>query len=408
MRPKLVIGLSLSLSGKYAAMGRGAEAALRLFVDDTNAAGGVSLGGKPHALALECHDDRSDRGRCLEIYRSLCFERRVDLLLGPYSSGLTRAAAAVAEEAGIVLVNHGGAADDLYEGGQRMTVGVLTSASEYMKGFVRLLGRLKLWRKRLAIVTAATPFARAVAAGLERACRERAARRRGVRVRLKYNGRFDAERTPSLLLPALRRNRVNAVVSAGSFAHDVAVVGMVAASNLNVPVLACVAAGLGRFVTAVGEEHAAGVVGPSQWEGQVRIVPELGPTPAEFARRMRAADPAVEVDYPAAQAYAAALISAAALARAGALEQRRLREAFADLRTSTFFGDFAIDRVTGRQVAHKMLLVQWHAGAKVIIDPEEHVEAGALEFPSGWRLLLASLGSLRLSRGAHGADEHED
>ena len=60
--------------------------------------------------------------------------------------------------------------------------------------------------------------------------------------------------------------------------------------------------------------------------------------------------------------------------------------------------EMATDRVTGRQLGHSMLLVQWHAGSKVIIQPEAHTDVGSLDFPSGWRLLLAGLDVLKLSR----------
>ncbi|MGH7905485.1 MAG: ABC transporter substrate-binding protein, partial [Candidatus Binataceae bacterium] len=90
MTSRLTIGLTLSRTGAYAPMGRQAEAALRLFVSDFNAAGGLHFGGKNHELALECHDDASDPVRCAGIYRSLCFEHRASLIFGPYSSRLTR------------------------------------------------------------------------------------------------------------------------------------------------------------------------------------------------------------------------------------------------------------------------------------------------------------------------------
>ena len=38
----------------------------------------------------------------------------VDVLLGPYSSELTRVAAPIAEQAGMLFVNHGGADDDIF------------------------------------------------------------------------------------------------------------------------------------------------------------------------------------------------------------------------------------------------------------------------------------------------------
>jgi branched-chain amino acid transport system substrate-binding protein len=408
MAERLSVGLSLSLSGGYAAMGRQAEAAIKLFVDDLNAAGGVRIGGRPYELTLRCDDDQSDARRCAEIYRTLCGPERIDLLLGPYSSRLARAAAPIAEAAGMVMLNHGGADDGLYASGMRMLVGVLSPASDYFVAFARLLIELKFWRKRLAIVTAATPFAGDVGAGLELACQQRRARRRGVRVRLKYRGDFDRDDALARLLPALKRNHINALAAAGSFAQDVALMRVVVASNLNIPVLGCVAAGVHGFAAALGED-ADGIVGPSQWEEHAQIAPELGPTAGEFARRMRAAGYS-ECDYPAAQAYAAGLIGCAAIRECDSLDQRRLRDVLGEMHTSTLFGDFAIDRVSGRQVAHKVLLVQWHMGHKVIIEPQSHAETGAIEFPSGWRLIVASIQGLKLTLAgrAREGDESND
>jgi branched-chain amino acid transport system substrate-binding protein len=404
---KLTIGLSLSMSGRYAAMGRQAEAALRMFVADANAAGGIALGGQRAEVALDCLDDASDAARCAEIYRALCGERRADLILGPYSSGLADAAAPIAEQAGRVFVNHGGAADHLNERGHRMIVSVLSPAGDYLTGFVRLLASLKFWRKRLAIVSAPTPFARAVAAGIERAAADRAVRRRGLRVRVKWNGAFDPATTPAALFPALRRNRVNALASAGSFEHDVAVIRAVTQSNVNLPVLACVAAGVARFRAELGETS-EGIVGPSQWEIDANPKPEIGPLPGEFARRMRTEQGIEEPDYVAAQAYAAGLLAKAAVEAASALDQRRIRNAFSDLHTSTLFGNFAIDSETGRQVGHQMMLVQWHGGRKVVIEPEPREDTGTLEFPSGWRILLAGLEMLKLNRNPDDDDERRD
>ncbi len=408
---KIVIGLSLPLSGEYEKIGLQIEAALQLFASEINAAGGIELAGERHALELEYRDDRSRRDSTREIYRWLCFERRVDVIFGPYSTALTRVAAAVADEAGMVLINHGGAGDDLYEvddaadrvsDRSRMIVGVLSPASDYMTGFVRLLATLKFWRKRLAIVAAKTPFARAVAGGAERDCRQRRIWLHGVRLRLKYSTHFDPHHTPDALAAALRRNRINAIISAGSYDHDLAIMKLCGAPAANIPVLACVAAGVTRFGADLGEE-AEGIVGPSQWEPDAKITPKLGPSPADFTHRMHAAG-SVGCDYPAAQAYAAGLVTAAALRETGTLDQKRLRQAFSDLRTTTLFGDFAIDPRSGRQVGHQMLLVQWHRGRKVLIEAEPDPNAGAIEFPSGWRLVLASMNYFRLSVGSRGED----
>src|SRR5258708_32663550 len=123
----------------------------------------------------------------------------------------------------------------------------------------------------------------------------------------------------------------------------------------SIRVLDCVEAGVPRSHDVHGDD-AEGIVGPSQWDPELDICPEIGPSPIDFAHRMGTA----ASDYPAAQIYAAGLLTVAALRASGSLDQIALRAAFSDLRTSTFFGDFAIDRVTGRQIGHRMLLVQWH------------------------------------------------
>jgi hypothetical protein len=114
-----------------------------------------------------------------------------------------------------------------------------------------------------------------------------------------------------------------------------------------------------------------------------------------------------DCDYPAAQVYAAGLIGCAAIRECDSLDQRRLRDAIGEMRTSTLYGDFAIDRVSGRQIAHKMLLVQWHMGRKAIIQPQSHAEIGAIEFPSGWRLIVASMRGLKLTLGGGARDDDE-
>ncbi|MGH7838012.1 MAG: ABC transporter substrate-binding protein, partial [Candidatus Binataceae bacterium] len=222
MTRQLTLGLSLSLTGKYAAMGRQAETAIRLFMADTNAAGGLTVGGAHYELALKCVDDASQVDRAREIYRDLCFDRPCDLIFGPYSSGLARAAAPLCEEARRLMINHGGADDQLHARGARMIISVLTPASAYMVGLVDLLATLKFWRKRLAVAAASTPFAAAIAAGLERAAKTRRAWLHGVRLRMKYAGRFEPERTPERLSRALRRNRINVFVSAGAYEYDLA------------------------------------------------------------------------------------------------------------------------------------------------------------------------------------------
>ncbi len=393
---RITLGLSLSLTGALAPIGRQIEDALRLFVADANAGGGVVVDGERADFALRCHDDRGDPGRCSVIYRELCGSTGTNIILSPFSSLLTAVAAPIAESAGRLFINHGGASDELYEHGYRMIVGLQTPASEYLKQFIRLLATLKFWRKRLAMIVEPVQFAIAIMRGAEESAHERFARRGGVRVRVKWENRFDPA-DQEKLFTLLKRKRVNALVSAGSYEHDLAVMRAVIGSDLNIPVLACVAAGLSRFRVDLGD-RVEGIVGTSQWEPTSQAIPELGPDPREFIQRMRTQTRTGECDYIAAQAYAAGVLAAEVLKRVGTCDQARMREQFSTLRTGTLFGAFGIDPNTGRQVAHRMLTVQWQQGRKLTIQPTPLSERGSLDFPPGWRLIAAGAEMLRLTR----------
>ena len=170
MAAKFTIGLTLSLTGRYAAMGRQAAAALAMFAADQNATSGIQIGAERREVVIRCLDDQSNVKLFAELYRSLCYENRADLIFGPYSSDLTPTVTTIAEQAGMVMVNHGGADDSLYRKKYRLIVGVLSPAGDYLTGLAQLVSQLKFWRKRVATVTFETPFARAVIDGFDHAC----------------------------------------------------------------------------------------------------------------------------------------------------------------------------------------------------------------------------------------------
>jgi branched-chain amino acid transport system substrate-binding protein len=81
----LRIGFSIAQTGNIAAGGRAGLAALEMWRDDVNAAGGV-LGRK---VELVVYDDQSNPGLVPGIYAKLINLDRVDLLLLPYGTNLS-------------------------------------------------------------------------------------------------------------------------------------------------------------------------------------------------------------------------------------------------------------------------------------------------------------------------------
>ena len=337
----------------------------------------------------------------------------------------------------MLLVNHGGAADDFYPDAlatgritdrPRLIVSVLSPASTYMNGVVRLLRRSssgasvsRWWRPKRLSRAPSPPVPTPIQSAPQLASRRTSAPR--------ILDPLDPAHYPGVLLAAFRRNRINAVLSAAVMRTTSQ------SSNSASPIPPIFPS---SPVSAPAWRASAATSAPTpraSWAQPMgtRLRPRARTRP--FAGRIRAPDGdprRLECDYPAAQAYAAGLVTVAALRNAGALvtapasrqtsalvtvrssrpagalDQARLRNAFADLHTTTLFGDFAIDPASGRQLGHQMLLVQWHRGRKVLIDAEPDPDAGAVEFPSGWRMVLTSLNYFRLTGGAPSAENPAD
>src|SRR4051794_2881619 len=120
---RLRLGACLSLTGRYGRFGRQAANGLRVW---------QQLAGEDVELVIE--DDGSDPEQLAEHFPAVA--SRCDLLIGPYSTQLTRAAAEAMAEIDGVLWNQGGAGDDVQALCPGRMVSVLAPTSRYALPFV--------------------------------------------------------------------------------------------------------------------------------------------------------------------------------------------------------------------------------------------------------------------------------
>ena len=327
---RIRIGVCLSLSGRYARFGCQAARALEVW---------RTLDG--HAdLVIE--DDQSDPQALRRIL--LYVADGSDVLLGPYSTQLVRAAAAIASAEGWLLWNHGGSGDDVENSHVGHLISLLTPASRYPDPFIQrvLNGKeLELW-----IVSGKGSFGRQVAEGADQA-----AQRAGIRTRrLEHGGAW----------PSSSPFEPWALFSAGTFEQDVATVRR-AQDHPNPPATICaVAAGVREFAREV--EHPAGIYGVGQWfPGAVANSPEIGPSETTFLTAYTA-HAKTRIDYPGVQAVAGAALAVYCARQAGATAPERLWAQASALDTETLFGAFKIDPMTGAQTKHQAVLVRWADG----------------------------------------------
>ena len=373
----LKVGITASLSGQFRVQGRQALAGLQAWARDVNLSGGLWVGELQDRLPVSIlhYDDGSRSERVREATRRLIVEDQVDLLLGPYSSVLTQAAAQVADDHAHLLWNQGGASDEIYQRGYRWVVGILTPASEYLAGLPQLVREADPSAESVAIIRCSPGgFPRMVSAGMEGAAADL-----GLRVVLAREYPADlcdfAE-----ILEAVNQVRPDLLLGVGRIQHDLLLARQITQRRLGVGAVAVVAAPITQFQEALGPE-VEGFLGPSQWEASACYPTSYGPPARQVLASLESGDDG-PVDYPMVQAYAAGLVAQRCVEEAGTLDQHKLREAAASLDFSTFYGRFRINPETGRPSGRAVVITQWQQGKKVVVWPPEQSQA-RLVYP--WR-----------------------
>jgi ABC-type branched-subunit amino acid transport system substrate-binding protein len=295
----------------------------------------LELWAEEAGVRLMIVDDGGSRSAAIRAYAAL-LHQGVDLLLGPYASGLVRVVAPLVSDAGRLLYNHGGSADDLVRPG---LVSLPAPASTYFDGAVEEAVTRRV--DRLLVARGPGPFARTVAEGAAARASERGLEAETVTV-----GSLTAAGAVGAALLVVAR-----------FGEDVAVVRRVRGWPRAPALLGAVAAGLPAFGEQLGGA-AEDVLGPVQWWPSSRRA-EVGPSGADFADRYRRRT-GREPSYVAAQAAAAGYLAYAAH------RQGLAAETVLQWRTSTLLGGFALD-ASWRQVGHRVRTIRWQHGRMLLV-----------------------------------------
>ena len=94
----IILGAAVSLTGKYSTNGKNVQDGYELGVKRINEMGGVRVGGKYYRIKVIYYDDESTPARGAQLAERLINQDGVKFMLGPYSSGLTKAIAPVTEK----------------------------------------------------------------------------------------------------------------------------------------------------------------------------------------------------------------------------------------------------------------------------------------------------------------------
>ena len=346
------IGLSLSLTGRFAAIAGDQEKGYRLWEQDVNRSGGL-LG---HPVAVVIHDDASQPENSQAIYRRLIAQDRVDFLFGPYSSMISQAVLPIAAAAKLPILIGGAAADSLWEQAYDNVVGIYTPASKFTLGFFELL----VWQglDRIALLAADDPFSTDLAHSARRW-----AQRFGLQI---VFGADFAKGTQDLsaLATQSRQSGAQVVLMCGHLNEAVNMRRALKAIKW-VPsaYYASVGPALPAFKARCGPD-AEDVFATSLWEPHANF-----PGSQSFYDAFKARYGTVP-GYHAALAFATGQVLEAAIRQADSAAPGVVRDVLFQMDIMTIIGRFGIDH-HGKQVRQHTFIIQWQAGRKEVVWPQE-------------------------------------
>jgi branched-chain amino acid transport system substrate-binding protein len=356
------IGASMSVTGTYAKPGTYQKQGYDVCIDELNAKGGL-LGRK---VELVIYDDQSQPATAVKLYEKLITEDKVDAVMGPYSSAVSEAVANVTEKYRKVMVAPLAATTSIFKKGRKYIFMIITPAESYLEGLIDMAARRGL--KTVAIINEDTLFPKASATGTAEI-----AKKKGLQVVLqeaypKGNTDFSA------LLVKIKAANPD-VIAAGTYFDDaVAITRQMKELNVNPKMFGLTVGGdLPEFYDLL-KQNAEYVYGSTQWDESLPY-PGQKEFLAAYKKRFKH-----EPSYHTAAGYAGCLTYAEAVKKAGTLDADRVREQLLKMEIRTAFGDYKVD-ADGFQLAHKMVMLQWQDGKRVVVWPDD-LANGKMRYPT--------------------------
>lgn len=362
----IVLGAAVSLTGKYALNGTNTKNGYELAVREVNDKGGVKVGGKTYKLMVRYYDDESTPARGTELAERLIKQDGVKFMLGPYSSGLTKAILPVVEKYQVPMIEGNGAARELFTKGYRYIFAVLSTSDQYLTPAIDLaaehvaeLGKSKD-KLKVALAMENDPFAQDVRAGVLEDVRRH-------NMMVVIDDQLPPELNDmSVTLTKIKALKPDVLVISGHEKGALTAVSQIEALQVYVPVVALTHCDSAQIAEKLGNaaEH---VFCAHQWHRSLAYKGELFGSAEDFAKQFEAAYK-YEAPYQAAQSAAAVHVFVDAFKRARSLDPQMVRDAIAATELDTFYGPVKFDE-TGRNVAKTMVLTQVQGGKYVVVAP---------------------------------------
>lgn len=368
----IVLGAAVSLTGKYSTNGEHTKRGYDLAVERVNEMGGVKIGDKTYDIEVVYYDDESTPARGAQLAERLISQDGVKFVLGPYSSGLTKAMAPVTEKYGIPMVEANGAARSLFDKGYKYLFAVLSTSEQYLQSAVQLAGEQAektggdASNVRIAGAFENDPFSQDIRTGvLEDAER--------LGMQMVIDDKLPKELNDmTATLTKVKALRPDLLVVSGHSKGAALAIRQLSDLRVDVPMLAMTHCDAAQVIDKFGTD-AEYTLCASQW------APSLSYSDDYFGSARDFADLFEETydyapPYQAAESAAAVLVYVDAFERAQSLDPGAVRDALAATEMQTFYGNIDFDE-TGKNTAKPMVLYQVQDGEYRVVAPTKWAAA---------------------------------
>lgn len=359
----ITIGFTASQTGAQEVSSKRQVNGFNLWMNQVNESGGITLSdGTVVKFAAQSYDDESNKERVQELYTRLITEDNADFLISPYSSGLTAAAAVIAEQNGKVMITTGAADDDTYKQGYTGVFQLYTPGSLYLTSTVDMLKALDPSAK-IAVVHESDKFSTSVVDGLKPY-----AESQGFEIVLEEAYASDtADFGP--IINKIVDSGATVVLGGGHYPDGSTFARQLYERKVGIQFIGLLVAPPDSKFSELGDA-AFGVTGPSQWEGKATHTADeaaalgkefFGPSGEDFSAAFEAAY-GDKPTYHAAGGYTAGLLLQKAIQDADSVDGEAVKAALDATDLFTFYGGIKFDtseEAHGLQIGHSMVVIQW-------------------------------------------------
>lgn len=361
MADTLKVGIVLPLTGEQAKFGEIEKRSFEMAAEEINAKGGVN--GKKLELLFEDDTGKPDVGR--SATEKLISQEKVPILTGGYSSSVTAAATAVAQQFKVPFLVTTGSADKITESGYDYVFRINPPASEYPAAVVTFLQEV-VKPKSAVILHENSLFGQSSSKSFEKDCETL-----GIQVLAKEGYNKGAVDFKPLLtkIKAMEPDLVYMV----SYVLDAALL-MRHAKELDFNPKLFIGGGAGftlpEFQKNAGDA-AEYVYSATLWVDSVPY-----PGAADYSKKYQAMYKD-ETEYHGAEAYASMYVVADVLGRAKSLSPEDVRAALAATDMMTAFGPVKFVSYDKKTQQNKLptFMVQWQKGSLETVWPREVAKA---------------------------------